>query len=418
MVHLSRVGSMGKRKREKGEEKEDGRGEAPAFLAENATEAAERANPWKRKMAAAADRTNPLDKYFTEDSLAELVLERTKAHLDALGVTPGTYFDPSAGDGRCGALVRRLWPEVELVQWDVDPLSDEVAQRDFLGSPASTKEAKGWRGPVLGGFNPPFGKNSRAAKEFARLMAPVCDYMVMIIPAKVAITTLTQHYEPIEILFAKEMNALYAAKAGAGAAMFTDMHEHKPRNVDVALFLGRRRDKILSLEEIGHQSTRVDAHSPGSTDLSARKSTDRLVIRARGRSTGRACWILGPPVGAGADGPGGTGMGSASAEAGAADEGGDVVDDSGMRLVEAPGRRKPLKVRRPKFTTPNYVLVGPLSGCPEVDWTCVAHHVVRAPLPAYAATRVEAQGMITNAEAAQMVDWAIDQALAEALDAL
>lgn len=348
------------------------RAASPSFLMENATRAAAtvRAKPAKtRKASAAADRVNPLDQYFTDERLVDLALERTKACLDAAGVVPQTYFDPSAGSGRVGAAVQRFWPGIDLVQWDLEPRGAEIAQRNFIESPVTAADADGWRHPVLGGFNPPFGKSSHLAKRFVEFMAPVCDYIVMIVPPKVAATALSQHNEPLEVLFAQEVENLFAGRAGAGTAKFWDVALDKPMNVDVALFIGRRRLVALTRAEISHKSTRVELHDTSTPEH--RDPADVLVVRVRGHNAGRTAWVF---------------------------------DGDDVKMVDTPDRKVPLRVQRPSFARPNYAFVRPLAGAPTVDWHSVARHFVCAPLPRYTAMRVTGQGMLTHSEAAQMLD--------------
>ena len=172
------------------------------------------------------------EQYYTNEEFARECIQCAIDALEAHGLAmPRTVFDPSAGRNTFATSMLEMIAGLHVCASDIDPpesAAGVVEKRDFLdggGVPDTTE----WPRPVLGGFNPPYGKSSALAIQFAELMRPACDYVVFLVPF-VVVTKLLGHYHPLVIRY-----------YGASIPRFTVARNGSPFRTAVALFVGHKR---------------------------------------------------------------------------------------------------------------------------------------------------------------------------------
>ena len=108
------------------------------------------------------------DQFFTPDHITQRCWESLLRHVD---VSPYTFIEPSAGDGR---FMKVLPPG--SIAMDIEPRGEHIFQQDFL----SWKPSLPQKYIVFG--NPPFGLRGHMALNFINHAYSFADYVGFILP--------------------------------------------------------------------------------------------------------------------------------------------------------------------------------------------------------------------------------------------
>lgn len=220
--------------------------------------------------------------FYTRDDVVDDLARRALGALGGLEL-PRTCFDPSAGTNRFAKCVSEWQPGVACVSSDIAPppgFWGEVGTRDALGHPYASDEAREWARPVIGGFNPPYGYCSAMALKFVDDMAPLCDYIAMLVPP-VVILRLYRYFEKLLLVPCARKRAL-----------FTHAQSDDKFDYAVMFFVGKRREHPLDTDEaeqiaLAPIARHFDVRRPG---LVPGPHTG-LVIRRVGSTAGRCVFF-------------------------------------------------------------------------------------------------------------------------------
>lgn len=118
------------------------------------------------------DTRDPLDRFFTPDALASLIVTTLAEHI----APPARILEPSVGGGAFVRAARAAWSSAHIIGCDVDPLAeglrlvDEAHVGDFLSMDLRADLAIG---------NPPFSADRAIPHvEAARRAAPVVAFIL------------------------------------------------------------------------------------------------------------------------------------------------------------------------------------------------------------------------------------------------
>lgn len=121
-------------------------------------------------MTVGRKRADTLDRYDTPPSVV-------RAFLDRLDYTPQFVVEPAAGSGCIVDAVKKRWPGVSVIGFDIMPRRDDIIQKDWLDLLGRNEAANA---PDLIITNPPF----RLAEQFLRAsMGQTHKYVALLLRA-------------------------------------------------------------------------------------------------------------------------------------------------------------------------------------------------------------------------------------------
>lgn len=109
-----------------------------------------------------------LDKYYTNNSLAERCINMTKETLKDCRITE--ILEPSAGNGAFSSKIENC------VAYDIEPEAQGIIRQDFLTLTSDYKKGR----LIIG--NPPFGNRMNLARKFYKKSITMGDYIAFILP--------------------------------------------------------------------------------------------------------------------------------------------------------------------------------------------------------------------------------------------
>ncbi len=117
-------------------------------------------------------RTNTKDQFYTNPEIAQQCIQQIIDYIP--DVSQYLWVEPSAGSG---SFLCATPNHVETIAIDIAPAHPDVKQQDFLfwECPATDKR-------ILIYGNPPFGRQSRTAKQFINKSCTIADAIAFILP--------------------------------------------------------------------------------------------------------------------------------------------------------------------------------------------------------------------------------------------
>ena len=118
-------------------------------------------------------RTNTNDQFYTKEAVAKTCIQHI---LITLPEAPAyLWVEPSAGTG---AFLKNKPPVTEAIGLDLDPKGTNILKQDYLEWTPPTTNTK----PILVFGNPPFGRQSKTAKEFIKKSCTFATAIAFILP--------------------------------------------------------------------------------------------------------------------------------------------------------------------------------------------------------------------------------------------
>lgn len=130
-------------------------------------------------------KSNLLDQFYTNPTVAAQAAEALAALLPLLGLTPTHLLEPAAGAGALLEAARVALPQLSLVGGDLEPKHPLVKQVNFLTEEAAALlELPPTPSSVVTLGNPPFGKRGKLAREFLEKSLQVGVATAFILPVQ------------------------------------------------------------------------------------------------------------------------------------------------------------------------------------------------------------------------------------------
>lgn len=112
------------------------------------------------------------DAYYTKPQIAERCVAVLRATVD-IGAFD-LVVEPAAGSG----AFSRLFPDIEVRAYDIDPQGDDIREQDFLELDVNVFDLLN----VLVVGNPPFGRQSSLAKRFVKRCCGFASVVAFVLP--------------------------------------------------------------------------------------------------------------------------------------------------------------------------------------------------------------------------------------------
>lgn len=123
------------------------------------------------------DLMRSLDQFYTDKSVAEKCMIRLKELLGS-NLDKKLFIEPSAGTGSFINAINKVFPEREIVAYDIDPKMDDIIKLDYLKLDTSNYKN------IITIGNPPFGKRSKLALDFINKSMEYSDVVAFILPVQ------------------------------------------------------------------------------------------------------------------------------------------------------------------------------------------------------------------------------------------
>ncbi len=122
-----------------------------------------------------------LDQHFTEKAKANQLVQSLLKRIDP--DRNRRYIEPSCGGGSfVEALNNNGVHRKHIRSVEIDPTLEADIHQDFLISSPTSLHIKAWSRECVVIGNPPFGRNSRTAKEFINKSAEYANWICFIVP--------------------------------------------------------------------------------------------------------------------------------------------------------------------------------------------------------------------------------------------
>ena len=108
-----------------------------------------------------------LEQIFTSPKIAHKLIGFLQTYYKG---SISEILEPCAGDGSLSAVIKQYYPNIPLIEYDIEPQRDGIIQANFLKLKIKYKKGR----VVL--MNPPFSK----AMPFIRKCSSISDYIVSI----------------------------------------------------------------------------------------------------------------------------------------------------------------------------------------------------------------------------------------------
>lgn len=117
------------------------------------------------------------DKFYTKPDIVNRCLDIVKDNVNI--EINDTIIEPSAGNGVFLMKLKELYPERDIIGYDIEPDHDEIEKVDFLEQEIDISN-KDNKIHIIG--NPPFGRQSSKAKKFIEKCCKFSDTISFILP--------------------------------------------------------------------------------------------------------------------------------------------------------------------------------------------------------------------------------------------
>ena len=211
---------------------------------------------------------DPIDKYYTKDSIAELCTGHIKGHLKIKKNTD-IIVEPSAGGGVFYPSLVKLCKNI--IMFDIKPENNQVIEKDFLQVIADDicpyEASKKLTIHTVG--NPPFGRQSSLAIKFIKHASTFSKTISFILPKSFKKESMRRAFPlSFHLLFECDLpeNSFTVNGCEHNSPCVFQIWERRtvPRKVEPSpeptgyIFVKKEKDAILSLRRVGVFAGKVD----------------------------------------------------------------------------------------------------------------------------------------------------------------